>query len=277
MQHLATHGGAQMPKYSGPCIDCGKYATSDYARKRCRTCYSRAYRSGEFGPRTRYDGPCISCGSPTSGSGRFIKKMCDSCYRRFRLRGNPEPVREPPYNGPCIICGSPDPGYFKHFVLKMCGKCYSRHARHKPPLPRFCVDCGKQLGPKTKLERCPNCHNKWRYHNSQAHKQGVRNRTRKYRQTNNGKLHEKLHRQRRRAKIAETECTLTPEEWEQVLKSYDYRCAYCGSKENIQMDHIIPVSKNGPTTKHNIVPACRSCNMSKGNRPPPVSVQPVLI
>jgi 5-methylcytosine-specific restriction endonuclease McrA len=70
---------------------------------------------------------------------------------------------------------------------------------------------------------------------------------------------------------------LTEKQWDRVLKQFKYRCVYCGSKKNVEMDHIIPVSKKGEHTIHNVVPACRSCNASKHANPPPIHVQPVLL
>jgi len=43
-------------------------------------------------------------------------------------------------------------------------------------------------------------------------------------------------------------------------------CIYCGSTENLSLDHIIPLSKGGPDIISNQVFACRSCNSSKGNK-----------
>ena len=45
------------------------------------------------------------------------------------------------------------------------------------------------------------------------------------------------------------------------------QCAYCGKKiERATQDHVVPLSHGGEYAIHNIVPACRSCNSSKGNR-----------
>ncbi len=32
------------------------------------------------------------------------------------------------------------------------------------------------------------------------------------------------------------------------------------------MDHVVPLSKGGANAAHNSVPACTSCNTSKGNK-----------
>jgi 5-methylcytosine-specific restriction endonuclease McrA len=43
-------------------------------------------------------------------------------------------------------------------------------------------------------------------------------------------------------------------------------CSYCGSKENIAVDHLIPRVKGGGDAGDNLIPACRSCNSSKGGQ-----------
>ena len=55
----------------------------------------------------------------------------------------------------------------------------------------------------------------------------------------------------------------TKEEWLEILKEYDYRCIYCGSKERITVDHALPICKGGTNHKDNIVPACYECNVKK--------------
>lgn len=60
--------------------------------------------------------------------------------------------------------------------------------------------------------------------------------------------------------------TLKPSEWLKVCELFNLQCAYCGSSSKLTMDHIIPVSKKGGTEVGNVIPACHSCNSSKGAR-----------
>lgn len=53
-------------------------------------------------------------------------------------------------------------------------------------------------------------------------------------------------------------------EWIEVLNFFDHECAYCGCKEGLEQEHIIPVDKGGRYVIGNIVPSCRKCNASKG-------------
>ena len=44
------------------------------------------------------------------------------------------------------------------------------------------------------------------------------------------------------------------------------RCTKCGSRNNLEFDHIIPVSKGGSSTARNVELLCQSCNGSKHNK-----------
>lgn len=57
---------------------------------------------------------------------------------------------------------------------------------------------------------------------------------------------------------------LTSSDWLQVLNAHGGKCAYCGSTDRIELEHMTPLSRGGQHTKSNIVPACFSCNRSKG-------------
>jgi len=43
-------------------------------------------------------------------------------------------------------------------------------------------------------------------------------------------------------------------------------CMMCGSRKDIQLDHVIPVSRNGNHSIGNLQPLCKPCNTSKANK-----------
>lgn len=60
----------------------------------------------------------------------------------------------------------------------------------------------------------------------------------------------------------------THQEWKECLIFFGGECAYCGGTprkgQRLTRDHLEPVSVGGSTIQSNIVPACASCNSSKG-------------
>ncbi|WP_456425464.1 HNH endonuclease [Rhodocaloribacter sp.] len=53
-----------------------------------------------------------------------------------------------------------------------------------------------------------------------------------------------------------------------VLRRDRFRCQYCGSRDRLTIDHILPKSRGGPDSWENLVAACVPCNNRKGNRTP---------
>lgn len=45
-----------------------------------------------------------------------------------------------------------------------------------------------------------------------------------------------------------------------------FSCQYCGDRDDLTFDHLIPRSKGGRTTWGNVVTACAPCNLLKGGR-----------
>ncbi len=72
----------------------------------------------------------------------------------------------------------------------------------------------------------------------------------------------------RRARMAGTLATLTAQQWEGIILQHCGACLYCGTTEDIQQDHYIPITAGGGHVAGNVVPACGSCNKRKGNKVP---------
>jgi 5-methylcytosine-specific restriction endonuclease McrA len=52
-------------------------------------------------------------------------------------------------------------------------------------------------------------------------------------------------------------------DWNEILGRYNHRCLSCGSTEDLQPDHVIPLSVGGTNDKSNIQPLCGLCNRKK--------------
>ena len=55
----------------------------------------------------------------------------------------------------------------------------------------------------------------------------------------------------------------------EILEKYNHTCQYCGRKApevELEIDHIIPISKGGQTIAENITVSCRKCNNGKSNK-----------
>ena len=57
--------------------------------------------------------------------------------------------------------------------------------------------------------------------------------------------------------------------WRKAIKeANNYECIYCGEshyEHNLTIDHVRPRTMGGANTTSNCVPACKSCNQSKGS------------
>ncbi|MDT7934800.1 MAG: HNH endonuclease [Sphingomonadaceae bacterium] len=47
-----------------------------------------------------------------------------------------------------------------------------------------------------------------------------------------------------------------------------FLCQYCGAREDLTFDHVVPRAYGGRTTWENVTTACAPCNLRKGGRTP---------
>lgn len=72
-------------------------------------------------------------------------------------------------------------------------------------------------------------------------------------------------RKRHKQACSRTELVHCTEAELEAWVSENSRCAYCGSEESIQIDHIVPLSRGGAHAIENLQPLCRTCNTVKWN------------
>lgn len=95
------------------------------------------------------------------------------------------------------------------------------------------------------------------------HLELVRERAKKYKHSHELTL--TLSR-RRRAKLAEVEGNFSQEDFKTLCRDFDYKCAYCSEEVPLVPDHMAPLVRGGSNYIDNIIPACKSCNSSKGDK-----------
>ena len=57
----------------------------------------------------------------------------------------------------------------------------------------------------------------------------------------------------------------TIREWERE-QELPHECVFCGSRENLSTDHLIPKNRGGDDSADNLVQACKTCNSSRGDK-----------
>lgn len=188
---------------------------------------------------------CTLCNRQHYGNG-----FCIHHNRRWRKFGDPNHLL--PREHPC-----PE-------GMRICTKCKS-----VVPMARFSTD---RMGPGGRASHCKPCKSKdaaarqlsMRRNDGDA----VRAKMRAAHARNPERMRcaVKLREAKKRTSVA----TLTLSEWLEVLEYFGHRCAYCLrtlAESPLTQDHVIPVVRGGAHSSDNVVPACRSCNSCKSDRP----------
>jgi hypothetical protein len=85
-----------------------------------------------------------------------------------------------------------------------------------------------------------------------------------YEQSEEYRLYHRQKSKRRKAIAKEnTAINATGKQIAARFKEFDNRCAYCGATGELHIEHVVPISRGGPHSLGNIVPACPDCNLKK--------------
>ena len=105
---------------------------------------------------------------------------------------------------------------------------------------------------------------------NQKHKDKRRERRKQWRKNNPEKYLPQMRadvKKRKARKKGAKISDFTAKQWTEMKECYHNCCFYCGNQpEQLEMEHMIPLSKGGDHTSSNIVPACQRCNLLKGTK-----------
>ncbi|WP_437640604.1 HNH endonuclease [Sorangium sp. So ce854] len=81
-----------------------------------------------------------------------------------------------------------------------------------------------------------------------------------------GRLHYMIRAHFRKGLLAGTMSIGSIAEDEKLKLVLPRSCCYCGNKDSLSVDHLIPRGRGGIDAGENMVWSCRSCNSSKGKK-----------
>ena len=260
------------------CKECGRNRLHG-GRGLCKQCYMRQWRADHSEHKVEYD--------------HKWRNEHPEYHRRWR-KANPEKVREYDRRRArkasaskiaserrwvhCVECNRNR----LHKAHGLCKQCYNRQWRGAHPgyfhqWHETHPEYGRQWA-EANPERKQELNRQWREENPE-HKAEYDS---KWREANPGyfrqwhEAHPEYNRQwaeanpervretgrRRRARKANA--TIGPVDEAAIYERDGYACVYCGSGEDLTLDHIVPLAHGGMHCEDNLVVACRSCNSSKG-------------
>ena len=105
------------------------------------------------------------------------------------------------------------------------------------------------------------------YEQTEKRKEYRHRSARRRRQTPRGRRQSRIYCAQRRARLASAPGIFTEQDWTNILLEQNNRCIYCEQQFNDVLpptiDHKLPLSREGPHDKDNIVAACKPCNGKK--------------
>lgn len=250
----------------------GNHATTDKLRREMCSRHYRGWWEANRAERCTVDG-CTD--------GQVGRDWCRPHYRHWQRHGHPtvKPEKTPRPVRRCDLPGCEE----KHEANGLCHKHSSNAWYHankvkaKAGQAKYRSRNRERERLRVQAWRCANpgraeaaCRD-WYARNRDA----VRDYRRSYRNQNREAIR-LLNAGRRARKRSAPINDFTARQWHELKTLYRGRCAYCGQRRRLTIDHVQPLAKGGAHTMSNIVPACQSCNSRKCDRAAP-TYQPLLM
>ena len=153
----------------------------------------------------------------------------------------------------------------KYGLWAICKECKKRYDKQRHEANRD--KRNKQNKQYREANREKEAERKKRYY--EANKEKVAERHKQYYESPQGQAVAFNIQQRRRAKEKQQGTGITKDQWLEMMKFFDFRCAYSGerlSNKTRSIDHIVPLNSGGDNMIWNCVPMTRSLNSSKQDK-----------
>jgi len=217
---------------------------------------------------------CALCGKkfiPNVFHQKYCQNPCNTS-RAFKKKASEENKKKWQVERICANCGKPFIPQCKAQIY-----CHNPCDRKGQLLPekKKCLFCGKEFVATSKYKYCSaSCRRKADYYKHREKRVAYSIQWTKKSRKENPELWRWYTRKRKHLMRA-NDGSFTREEWEEIKKAQNYRCAICGKIEEeliketgvgLTIDHIIPISKGGKHCKENIQALCLRCNARKNNK-----------
>ena len=153
----------------------------------------------------------------------------------------------------------------KYGLWAMCKECKKRYDKQRHEANREKIL--EQQKQWREANREKEAERKKRYY--EANREKIAKRHKQYYESPQGQAVAFNIQQRRRAKEKQQGTGITKEQWLEMMKFFDWKCAYSGETLNDKIrsiDHIVPLNSNGDNMIWNCVPMTRSLNSSKQDK-----------
>lgn len=192
----------------------------------------------------------------------MARGLCGICYARWWRANNPEKRKAAQKRqdarrvNDCESCGGPTGSH----TATYCMTCYNE-------LKKARAHESEEQTKQNALQSARNWYYNHREYAQAKHKEWLEKNKDKVKQYEIDHVDERrAYVETRRARRQNQDGGLTVSDWLVLLDFYEHKCVYClEAFDNLEQDHVIPLSLGGKHSLENVVPACLPCNRHKGS------------
>lgn len=187
----------------------------------------------------------------------MARGLCAECYPAEWYATNRDRLgHRPASHRPQATCHPDRP----HQAKGLCATCYMREYQRQR------LGCApRKRTPVAIIRSRKNASAKIQYYNNlDTSRERGRRFAKQYRERNPDKVIAANHK--RRARLLDGSSPgVSAVEWQEILDTFGHTCAYC-LRDDVKLtrEHVEPISRGGRDEYANVVPACFTCNASKG-------------